>query len=59
MEQIKWNHSNKLLPSSGTMVLAKTSERAEYTLVKSDWVRHHLSQYKFWSYHPDANNKNG
>ena len=59
MEQsIKWKSSSEQLPAAGTMVLAKQSERAEYTLVKSDWVRHHLSQYKFWSYHPDANNKN-
>ena len=53
MEQsIKWKSSNEILPASRTMVLAKTSERAEYKLVKSDWVRHHLSQYRFWAYHP-------
>jgi len=53
MEQsIKWKSYSEQLPSSGTMVLAKTSELAGYTLVKSEWVRHHLSHYKFWAYHP-------
>jgi len=56
MEQsIKWKSSNEILPVADAMVLAKTSERAGYTLVKSDWVRHHLSQYKFWAYPVNKN----